>query len=260
MAEFYDALPWHTGAMSKCKWCDGHFKYQNNLYRHMKTCARNPENQSSPSPTQPVVDVQQLLTALCGLLTQAATTSTTTTTTTGNNNASSSTSATDHSTAIDDHSTTQVTINNYGSETIGHVLDDHAFMRRCFKSMLSQGIPNLLKKIHFDDDHPENQNVRLRSIKRDLMEIFSEDRWKVVPGTQTTEQMIQKGCKLLGDFYDAIMRLEVIADAETADRDADYQRAMTKVMDRSGNEYYRLRRHTKTMILDETERRQQPPQ
>ncbi len=161
----------------------------------------------------------------------------------------------DNNTTNIDQSTHVTICNNYGSESIGHIVQDHDFMRRCFKSMLSEGIPNLLRKIHFDDEYPENQNVRLIGLKRDLMEIFSEDRWKVVPGTQTTEQLIFKGVKLLGDFYDAMLRHEVLARDETQEQDQAYQKTMMTAMSRRGNEYYRLRRNTKAMIIDETKRR-----
>jgi hypothetical protein len=150
---------------------------------------------------------------------------------------------------VTNSTTNNITINNYGSENIDHILQDHEFMTRCVKTMLSEGIPELLRKIHFDDEHPENQNVRLRSLKRDLMEIFA-DRWKVVPGTKTTEKLIHKGLRLLGEFYDTTMR-----ENPHDETDQRYQKIMMIVVGRSGNEYFAVRRHTKAMIQDETERR-----
>ncbi len=245
-----------TVACHECTWCQRRYRHMPSLYRHKHTCPARPDTAAADegvrSATQSDIhNTDNNGATVTGQQTAGdhSTNNVTTTddhSTTTNNNNNSSTN--DQSTNI------HVTINHYGNESIDHILENHDFMKRCAKSMLYQGIPNLLQKIHFDDEHPENQNVKLRSIKRDLMEIFSEDRWKVVPGTQTTEQLIHKGCRLLGDFYDTIMRLDIVDD-ETAEREDEYQRTMMKVTGKQGNDYYRLRRRTKTMILDEMEKR-----
>ena len=56
-----------------------------------------------------------------------------------------------------------ITINNYGNENISHLSLEY------FRKLIMAGpygcIPKLVEKIHFDPEHPENQNIKLSNKK-----------------------------------------------------------------------------------------------
>lgn len=50
------------------------------------------------------------------------------------------------------------TPNNFGTENIHHVVNDKEFMRQCLQTLQSSGIIDLVSKLHFNTEFPENQN------------------------------------------------------------------------------------------------------
>jgi hypothetical protein len=169
---------------------------------------------------------------------------------TNNNTTNNITNNNTNNTNINNSTNVSIIINNFGQEKIDHILSDYNFMKKCFKNLLSHGIVELLRKIHFDDKHPENQNIKFKSLKQDFIEIFKENKWNIVPGTQTTETMTRKGCILLSEFYDEMMKEEM----DDEDMDERYRSKMRTISSKTGNEYYAVRKNTKTMLYDESQK------
>jgi hypothetical protein len=58
----------------------------------------------------------------------------------------------------------------------------------------------LIENIHCDKQHPENQNVRIRSTKKELMETFVDGRWIVSDQEETLDELLNKGYRILNFF------------------------------------------------------------
>ena len=50
--------------------------------------------------------------------------------------------------------------------------------------------------MHFDPDYPENNNIRIKSTKRNLAEIYVTGHWLVVPLTDGLQRLIDQGTQI----------------------------------------------------------------
>jgi hypothetical protein len=82
-----------------------------------------------------------------------------------------------------------VVINNFGSEDLSYI--DDATLEQCFMSC-GPGLERAIRMIHFNEERPENQNVRLKSLKRKTAEVRNNGAWDVRHLTQTIEHIISK--------------------------------------------------------------------
>lgn len=57
-------------------------------------------------------------------------------------------------------------MNDFGREDISYVKDNKVFVDSCFKE-LSTAVRNVIEKIYFDKDHPENRTILMRNRKLD---------------------------------------------------------------------------------------------
>lgn len=58
----------------------------------------------------------------------------------------------------------------------------------------------LFENLHCDPDYPENHNVRIKSIKRDLMEIYDDDKWKTFPSISAMKKVIDQLYRIFTNF------------------------------------------------------------
>jgi hypothetical protein len=117
-------------------------------------------------------------------------------------------------------------------------------MKKCIRNATTSGMVDLLKKIHFDDEHPENQNIRLKSLKRELMEIVKDDqKWHLMDKTEALNKLMRKLTVAMSSFY----------HKELADDDEDGFRAdmLRKVAAKNTNPFYVARKSLNVVIIDE---------
>lgn len=69
-------------------------------------------------------------------------------------------------------------MNSFGQENIDYVVNDKAFIEKCLRNITHDGMKNLLEKIHYSPEHPENNNVRLKSLRNDLFEVYNDQKWE----------------------------------------------------------------------------------
>ena len=62
--------------------------------------------------------------------------------------------------------------------------------------MMNNIVP-LIENIHFDKEHPENHNVKIKSIKQELMETFVDGKWIITDTDDTLNELINKGYRVL---------------------------------------------------------------
>ena len=83
-------------------------------------------------------------------------------------------------------------IKNFGFETLNHIPQE--YLNRCF---VNKKIVDLIENIHLDTECPENKNVRLKSKKQELMEVFEYGAWKIKDQDETLTELIHNGYRIL---------------------------------------------------------------
>lgn len=78
-------------------------------------------------------------------------------------------------------------LNAFGNENKEHISREFAI--ECFKKG-AYGILDMLDKIYFDDNTPENHNIKIRSLKNMLVEVFKDPHWEVRGFHDTVDGMI----------------------------------------------------------------------
>lgn len=68
-----------------------------------------------------------------------------------------------------------INVRNFGDENMDAI--PHHFVRSCFMNL---EFDTMFQNLHCDPDFPENHNVRIKSSKRALLEIYKNNRWNSV--------------------------------------------------------------------------------
>jgi hypothetical protein len=101
------------------------------------------------------------------------------------------------STTYNTNNTLNLQMKDFGFENISHIENDKDYMTKCF---LEKDIAGLIKSIHCDEEHPENHNVRIKSLKKEFMETFVDGRWIVTDQEETLDELLNKGYRVLNLF------------------------------------------------------------
>jgi hypothetical protein len=72
------------------------------------------------------------------------------------------------------NNTVHIHINNFGCENKDYITQEFAL--KCLDKE-ELGIGCMMKEIYFNEDHEENHNVRLVSLKNSLVEVFQNQDW-----------------------------------------------------------------------------------
>lgn len=137
-----------------------------------------------------------------------------------------------------------IQINNMGEESLAHLTPE--FLTECTLGS-NNGLKNLLHQIHFSKDAPQNNNIRLKSAKQNLLEKYSEGRWMPCDKNNTLDEMIRRGYKILWKHF-----IQNIDEPVFREREEILQDYFTKMLSGSDNMYYQLRRDLYIMIMDNT--------
>lgn len=95
--------------------------------------------------------------------------------------------------------TTNVQINNYGSENLDMLTDK--FMKKMI-SFPYTAIPKMIKKIHFNDNYPENKNIRMLNKRDGKLQILQKDKWIYVDKKEHMTQLIDDKNYILDQYYE----------------------------------------------------------
>ena len=90
-------------------------------------------------------------------------------------------------------------INNYGSENLDMLTDK--FMKKMI-SFPYTAIPKMIKKIHFNDNYPENMNIRMLNKRDGKLQILKQNKWTYVDKKEHLAQLIDEKNYLLDQYYE----------------------------------------------------------
>ena len=175
----------NTVSKASCEFCLKTFSRNSNLTKHLKTCKKKKESESLViNQTEKMIKMEKEIEELKNFKIQ------TQNNTTNNTNSYNTTNNT-------------ININNYGNENLKHLRS------KDFAGLL-QGIygavPNLIKKIHFDPKHPENQNIKFTNKKLPYLKIMKEDKWQLVQKKYELLDLIDAKCYMLKEKYYNILK------------------------------------------------------
>jgi len=81
-----------------------------------------------------------------------------------------------------------ININSFGKENKDYISKE--FLLQCFANG-GYGVGAMVNKIFFDDEHPENHNVILESLKHSYVKVKRDQKWKAQGLDETISSMIQ---------------------------------------------------------------------
>lgn len=136
-----------------------------------------------------------------------------------------------------------IVINNFGNETLEHISND--FLNKCVRER-KRGIVNLLDKIFFDPNVPENRNVKLISRKQKVLGTYKNGTWLRSNSHSVLEDMIGKGYKILYKHYLANVEPDAPNDEHS------YDAFMNHIQNTTSNIYYQVRKDVYFMIENAT--------
>jgi len=102
-----------------------------------------------------------------------------------------------------------IQINNYGNEDLTHLTD-------YFKTQLLNGpfgaIPKMIEAIHFNNDKPENQNIKYPNTNKNYIKIRQNNEWVFKNKQNILRDMIDSKYLILDDHYNLVLNGENISN------------------------------------------------
>jgi hypothetical protein len=92
-----------------------------------------------------------------------------------------------------------ININNFGEENLKYISGD--FLSNLIKIPFN-ALSNLIKEIHFNPDHPENNNIKISNKKLPYAEVFKDNCWKIQDKKETINYLVDKGVGILENHFD----------------------------------------------------------
>jgi 23S rRNA pseudoU1915 N3-methylase RlmH len=118
---------------------------------------------------------------------------------TGKNIASNSNSTIGNQNNIQNQQNVNITVNSFGSENIDHITDQ--IICKLIKTAPFTCVPQLIEKIHFDPEHPENHNIKITNKKLNYAEIVKDNKWITANKKKVIDDVIQKSYDILDEKY-----------------------------------------------------------
>ena len=144
----------------ECDYCDSVFRHSQSKYKHQKY--RCKAKKTFDEKDKRIEELEKQLSEAMKRFGVSTTTNNT------NHN-------TNHNTSIDNSRNIHITINAYGNEDLSY-LKDGDWLKMLTKPQ--ESVVNLFLETHFNPEHPENANIRLRNRNSKFMEVHDGDNWK----------------------------------------------------------------------------------
>lgn len=96
---------------------------------------------------------------------------------------------------------TNIIINAYGKEDISF-LKDKDFLEMLNSSGTS--VQTLVKKIHFNAEHPENKNVKITNKKQPYAKVYNGDKWLLKDKKETISDLVEDKMNILDGKFEEL--------------------------------------------------------
>ena len=181
----YDKYEKNINNTLNCSYCNKILSRMDSLSRHLRVCkVKKDYDENKKKESQQLCLIKNEIEILKEKLDK------TTILTTTNNKISNKNS--NNTQNINIH------INNLGEENIKHI--DYNYYNNILKGIYG-AVPKLVEKIHFDNEHPENQNIKLTNKKEPYIKIRKNNKWKLADRKTEVLDLIDSKCFLLSEKY-----------------------------------------------------------
>jgi len=161
--------------INECPYCYKKFSRSDSLNRHYGRCKIKKKEYENDK--QEIKELKAIVEKL--LVENKGNTITNNT----NNNTSNS-----HNTT--NHMTNNIIIHNYGDENTKYITSD--YILKLLKNKPFKAIPELIKHTHFNEEHPENQNIKITNKKEPYVKIRKNDKWELQNKEDTINDLIDR--------------------------------------------------------------------
>lgn len=175
----------------QCPFCKNKYSCAPSLYRHKKTCKAKHSNVQNDQIQSSLKDAIEDVLKRFGVSSIASLIQTPSTQMVNNGNQT-----------VNNGNVTnniQINLNAHGNEDISYLT--HQFLTQCTKEAYFDGIPELIREVHLNPEHPENRNIRGKSIRQNTMETYNGKKWVRTAAVPVLDSLIQKGCKVFWKHY-----------------------------------------------------------
>ena len=83
-----------------------------------------------------------------------------------------------------------IIINNYGDENTKYISSE--YILKLLKNKPAKVIPELIKYTHFNNEHPENQNIKITNKKEPYVKIMKNNKWELQNKEDTITDLIDR--------------------------------------------------------------------
>ena len=156
--------------INECPYCFKTFSRSDSLNRHFGRCKIKKEKDNDK---QEIKELKQIVEKL--LLEKNNTIT--------NNNTNNS-----HNTT--NNMTNNIIIHNYGDEDTKYITSD--YILNLLKYKPAKAIPELIKHTHFNEEHPENQNIKITNKKTPYIKVRKNDKWELQDKEETITDLIDR--------------------------------------------------------------------
>ena len=166
-----------------CKYCNKEFTRSDNLNRHIeKSCKEKKEFDKMENKNN---ELHQIIKSQTKQINKLLEKSVKQINNTQNNNSNNTINNTIH-------------INNYGEENLEMLTDE--FKERCITRPF-YAVIDIIRKIHFNDDYPENKNMRLVNKRDNKIQVLTDGKWKYRYKDEAVKYAFDDSNERLEQFY-----------------------------------------------------------
>jgi len=171
-----------------CEYCLKTFSRNSNLTKHLKTCKKKMvnENEKDKKIEELIKNQEEMKEIVEKLLLEKSNTITNNNT----NNTNNTNNSTNNSHNTTNNMTNNIIIHNYGDENTKYITSD--YILNLLKNKPAKIIPELIKYTHFNDDHPENQNIKITNKKEPYIKVRKNDKWELQDKDETINDLIDR--------------------------------------------------------------------
>lgn len=217
-----------------CSFCNYQFNHSQSMYRHLKTCKKKLQlEKEKENKDEKDIIIEQLQAQIQQFKLQQG---------------QSSNTMVNNGTIINNTFNITINKNNFGAEDTSYITDD--FIKYCIENP-SKGITELIENIHYNPEHPENHNIRCKSLKKNIYEKLVDSEWTLCDASNTLDELIKKGYRIMNTYYmDNIHNDTDIQDDEILQAKYQFFRFLS---DKSSNQYYSVKRELRLLIKARTD-------
>ena len=146
------------------------------------------------------------------------------------------------------NNTIVINLNAFGQEDTSHLSQE--LLSYCINNP-KKGMPTLIESIHYNEEVPENHNLRCKSLKRNIFEKYVGTQWTMCDASNTLDELIRKGYRILESYFsEHFMTDPNFFDDEI--RANAMQRFRYILTDPTCQDYHAVKRDLRLLVSDKT--------